>query len=76
LLRLSLLSGAVPTGRKSTLLRIGMRVTRHPRMGAAEEPCFLCGNQRGISEIEKSGSCTATLWFLFGNLLQRKHLAR
>ena len=30
-----LLSASIP---KSALLRIGLRVTRHPRMGAAQQP--------------------------------------
>jgi hypothetical protein len=34
----SLPSGAVPSGRKGTLLRIGLTMTRHPRMGAAQQP--------------------------------------
>jgi hypothetical protein len=52
---------------KSTLLRIGLRVTGHPRMVAVQEPWLLCGNHREISAVAQSGSCAGTLRLLSGN---------
>jgi hypothetical protein len=58
LLHLGLPSGAVPTGSKSTLLRMGRRVTRHPRMGAVEEPEVTVGervwNERPIARSREN----------------------
>jgi hypothetical protein len=50
---------SVPTWKKATLLRIGLRVTRHPRMGAVEQPEVavweLSENKRLIGKTSQTG---------------------
>lgn len=56
----------VPTESKSTLLRIGLRLTRHPRMGAVGEPEVTVGervwNERSTAGSREKTGVYRLLW--------------
>ncbi len=81
MLRLGSPSRAVPTESKNNAAcGIGLRVTRHPRMGAVEEPEVPLrepsSNERLRQKAARAGSCAATLKFLSGNHHKTKALER
>ncbi len=70
----------MPTGSKNALLRIGLMVTRHPRMGAVEQPKVpvreLAENTRLIEKGQQKRYPRGARRLLLGNHMSFNPLAR